>query len=153
MLKSLFLNRVGDAAAILKLSLIMLSLEPTFRIRAPTVALDNSVFPCTHPWPLGWGLKVKTFLCPQRNFGRHIVIALSVGPSVPLRLWCISHIFFEVGIPNLVCRCNLGWQSVAYHFWVTVTLTLTSDLVFIVITMSVRPSRFVSSAYLLYSLR
>ena len=32
-----------DAAAILKLSLIMLSLGPTFRIRAPTVALDNSV--------------------------------------------------------------------------------------------------------------
>ena len=32
-----------DGAAILKLNLIMLSLGPTFRIRAPTVALDNSV--------------------------------------------------------------------------------------------------------------
>ena len=32
-----------DAAAILKLNLIMLSMGPTFRIRAPTVALDNSV--------------------------------------------------------------------------------------------------------------
>ena len=31
-----------DAVAILKLSLIMLSLGPTFRIGAPTVALDNS---------------------------------------------------------------------------------------------------------------
>ena len=52
-------------------------------------------------------------------------------PSVPLRVRCISPIFFEVGIPNLVCGCILGWQSVAYHFRVTVTLT--SDLVFIVI--------------------
>ena len=52
------------------------------------------------------------FLCPQRNFGRHIVIALSVRPcvcsSVPLRVRCISPIFFEVGIPNLVCGCILG---------------------------------------------
>ena len=53
-------------------------------------------------------------------------------------------IFFEVGIPNLVCGYILGWQSVAYHFRVTVTLTLTSDLVFIII---------VSGAYLLYYLR
>ena len=44
MLKSSFLNHVCDDAAILKLSLIMLSLGPTFRIRAPTVALDNSDF-------------------------------------------------------------------------------------------------------------
>ena len=80
------------------------------------------------------------FLCPQRNLGRHIVIALSVRPSVPLRVWCISPTFFEVGIPNLVCGCILGWRSVAYHFRVTVTLTLNSNLVFIVITMSVRPS-------------
>ena len=40
----------------------------------------------------------------------------------------ITSIFFEVGIPNLVCGCFLGWPSVAYHFWVTETLT--SDLVF-----------------------
>ena len=83
-----------------------------------------------------------SFLCPQRNFGRHIVIALSVRPSVLLRVWCISPIFFEVGIPNLVCGCILGWRSVAYHFWVTVTLT--SDLVFRII---------MSGAYLLYHLR
>ena len=51
----------------------------------------------------------------------------TVRPSVPLRVRCISPIFFEVGIPNLVCGCILVWQSVAYHFRVTVTLTLTSD--------------------------
>ena len=86
-------------------------------------------------------------LCSQRNFGRHIVVARSVRPSVspsafPLRVRCISPIFFEVGIPNLVCGYILGWRSVAYHFWVTVTLT--SDLVFRII---------VSRAYLLYYLR
>ena len=67
-----------------------------------------------------------------------IVIILSVRPSVPLRVRYISPIFFEVGIPNLVCGCILGWWSVAYHFWVTVTLT--SDLVFGII---------VSGAYLI----
>ena len=97
----------------------------------------------------------KPFLCPQRNFGRHIVIALSVRQSVRqsvrpsvrpsrFRVRSISPLFFEVGIPNLVCGYILGWWSVAYHFRVTVTLTLTSDLVFIII---------VSGAYLLYYLR
>ena len=42
--------------------------------------------------------------------------------------WCISPIFFEIGIPNLVCKCILGCLSVINNFWVTVTLT--SDLVF-----------------------
>ena len=50
-----------------------------------------------------------------------------VCSSIPLRVRCISPILFEVGIPNLVCGCILGWQSVAYQF--RVTLTLTSDLV------------------------
>ena len=68
----------------------------------------------------------------------------SVRPSVPLCVRCISPIFFEVGIPNLLCGCILGWQSVTYHFRVTVTLTLTSDLVFRII---------MSGAYLLYYLR
>ena len=45
------------------------------------------------------------------------------------RVRSISLILFEVGISNLVCGCILGWQSVAYHNWVTVTLNLTSDLV------------------------
>ena len=88
-----------------------------------------------------------TFLCPQRNFGRHIVIALSVRPSVcpsRFRVRSISPIFFEVGILNMVCGYILGWRSVAYHFRVTVTLTLTSDLVFRII---------VSGAYILYYLR
>ena len=69
----------------------------------------------------------------------------SVRPSVCLsrfRVRSISPIFFEVGIPNLVCGYILGWGSVAYHFRVTVTLT--SDLVFRII---------VSGAYLLYYLR
>ena len=57
----------------------------------------------------------------------------TVRPSVPLSVRCISPIFFEVGIPNLVCGWILGWRSVAYHFRVTVTLTLTSDLVFRII--------------------
>ena len=52
--------------------------------------------------------------------------------------------FFEVGFPNLVCGYIYGWQSFAYHFRVTVTLTLTSDLVFRII---------MSGAYLLYYLR
>ena len=43
----------------------------------------------------------------------------------------ITSIFFEVGISNLVCGCFLGRPSVAYHFWVNVTLT--SDLVFRII--------------------
>ena len=73
-----------------------------------------------------------------------IVITMSVCPSVPLRVRCISPIFFELGIPNLMCGCILGWGSVAYNFRVTVTLTLTSDLVFRII---------VSGAYLLYYLR
>ena len=71
----------------------------------------------------------------------------SVRPSVRpsrFRVRSISPIFFEVGIPNLVCGCILGWRSVAYYFQVTVTLTLTSDLVFRII---------VSGAYLLYYLR
>ena len=71
----------------------------------------------------------------------------SVRPSISpsrYRVRSISPIFFEVGIPNLVCGYILGWRSVAFHFWVTVTLTLTSDLAFRII---------VSRAYLVYYLR
>ena len=55
----------------------------------------------------------------------------------------LSHTFFAVGIPNLVCGYILGLWSVLYHNWVTVTINLTSDLV----------SRNCneSGAYLLYS--
>ena len=38
-------------------------------------------------------------------------------------VWSISPSLFEVGIPILVGICTLGWQSVAFHFWVSVTLT------------------------------
>ena len=41
-----------------------------------------------------------------------------------------AYLLYEVGISNLVCGCILGWRSVAYHNLVTVTLNLTSDLVF-----------------------
>ena len=51
-------------------------------------------------------------------------------------------LFFEVGIPNLVCICILGWGSVTYQYLVTVTLT--SDLVLRII---------MSGAYHLYYLR
>ena len=59
----------------------------------------------------------------------------SVDVSVSLII-----ILFEVGIPNLVHGCILGWQCVAY----LVTVTLTSGLVSRII---------VSGAYLLYHLR
>ena len=103
--------------------------------------MDKKVLTILHP---------KFLICPQRNlvigqfFGRQKVITLSVLQSVLLRVRCISPTFLEVGIPNLICRYILGWQSVAYHFWVTVTFTLTSDLVFRIIFYG---------AYLLYYLR
>ena len=68
-------------------------------------------------------------------------VTVTLTSDLVLRNYCvrsISLIFFEVGIPNLVCICILGWGSVTYHFWVTVTLT--SDLVLMII---------VSGAYLL----
>ena len=66
----------------------------------------------------------------------------TVGLSVALCVPCISPLFFEVGIPNLVCGCILGWRSVWFCFGVIVTLT--SGLVFIII---------MSGANLLYYLR
>ena len=53
--------------------------------------------------------------------------APSLDPSDIYLDLCISSIFFEVGTPNLVCKCTLGWQSVTYH--IRVTVTLTSELV------------------------
>ena len=64
-------------------------------------------------------------------------VRVSVRPS-RFRVRSISPIFFEVGIPNLVCGYILGWGSVAYHFRVTETLTF--DLVFL---------KIVSEAYLI----
>ena len=55
-------------------------------------------------------------------------MTLNLTSDLVSRNCCISPIFFEIGIPNLVCKCILGYLSVTNHFWVTVTLT--SDLVF-----------------------
>ena len=94
---------------------------------------------------LGWGSVAYHFRLTVTLTSDlvYIVITMSGRPSVPLLVRCISPIFFEVGIPNLMCGCFLGWRSVAYHFRVTVILALTSDLVFKII---------VSGAYLLYYL-
>ena len=46
-------------------------------------------------------------------------------------------ILFELGIPNLVCGCILGWQSVMYQFC---DLDLISTII-------------MSGAYLIYYLR
>ena len=57
-----------------------------------------------------------------------VTVTLNLTSDLVSRNWSISPIFFEIGIPNLVCKCILGCLSVTNHFWVTVTLT--SDLVF-----------------------
>ena len=76
----------------------------------------------------------------------HCDLDLDLWPSfLNNRVRSISLILFEVGISNLVCGCVLGWRSVAYHNWVTVTLNLTSDLV--------SRNSIESGAYLLYSMR
>ena len=68
-------------------------------------------------------------------------MTLNLTSDLVSRNWCISPIFFEIRIPNLVCKCILGCLSVTNHFWVTVTLT--SDLVSRIV---------VSRAYLVYNL-
>ena len=57
-----------------------------------------------------------------------VTVTLNLTSDLVSRNWCISPIFFEIGIPNLVCKCILGCLSVTNYFLVTVTLT--SDLVF-----------------------
>ena len=77
------------------------------------------------------------------SFSGHCGLDLDLWPS--FKNYCVQNIyliFFEVGIPNSVCECIMGWRSVTYHFQVSVTLT--SDLVFRII---------VFGAYLLYYLR
>ena len=54
-------------------------------------------------------------------------MTLNLTSDLVSRNWCISHIFLELGIPNLVCKCIFGCLSVTNYFLVTVTLT--SDLV------------------------
>ena len=62
----------------------------------------------------------------------HLQITVTLTSDLMSRI-SITSILFEVGIPNLVCGCILGWLSVAYHFLVTVTLT--SDLFFRIIML------------------
>ena len=73
--------------------------------------------------------------CSNYNLPSFITDSFCAGVS---NKHCLLTLFIEVGIPNSVCGCILGWQSVAYHFRVTVTFT--SDLVFRII---------VSGAYLI----
>ena len=51
-----------------------------------------------------------------------VTVTLNLTSDLVSRNCCISPIFFEIGIPNLVCKCILGYLSVTNHFWVTVTL-------------------------------
>ena len=74
----------------------------------------------------------------------HFRVTVTLTSDLVLRIivYRTYLIFFEVGIPNLVCECIMRWQSVTYYFQVTVTLT--SDLDFRII---------MSGAYLLNDLR
>ena len=57
-----------------------------------------------------------------------VTVTLNLTSDLVSRNGCISPIFFEIGIPNLVCKRIWGCLSFTNHLWVTVTLT--SDLVF-----------------------
>ena len=74
-----------------------------------------------------------------------VIVTLNLTSDLVFRIimYRAYLIIFEVGIPNLVCECILGWRSVLSH--VQVSVTLTSDLVF---RIGIK-----SGAYLLYSLR
>ena len=74
-------------------------------------------------------------------YHNQITVTLNLTFDLVSRNWCISPIFFEIRIPNLVCKCITGCRSVTNLFWVTVTLT--SDQVLSII---------VSRAYFLYYL-
>ena len=65
----------------------------------------------------------------------HIPFRVTVTSDLVLRMFVFgaSLILFEVRISNLVCICILGLWSLTYYFWATVTLT--SDLVIIIIVL------------------
>ena len=42
-------------------------------------------------------------------------MTLNLTSDLVSRNWCISPIFFEIGIPNLVCKCMLGCLSVKLY--------------------------------------
>ena len=71
----------------------------------------------------------------RRSVGYNPWVTVILTSDLVYIVWCISPIFFDVVIPNLVCGCILGWRSVAYHFRVTVALT--SDLAFRIIIPSI----------------
>ena len=87
---------------------------------------------------------------PKRTFGRHIVIALSMPPSVrpsisasvPLPVRCISHIFFEFRNTKLVVWIYIEIENC--HLTILGHYDFTSDLVFRMIE---------SRIYLIYYLR
>ena len=60
----------------------------------------------------------------------------------------ISPILFEVGIPNLVWKCILGWWSVTYHIRVTVTLTFDLVLRILVWSTSLTLFKFVNASWM-----
>ena len=56
-----------------------------------------------------------------------VTVTLTSDLVLRIIVFGVYLIFFQLGIPNLVCICILGCRSVTYYFGVTVTLT--SDLV------------------------
>ena len=55
-----------------------------------------------------------------------VTVALNLTSDLVFRIIMSgAYLFYN---SSLVCERILGWQSVPFHFWVTVTLT--SDLVF-----------------------
>ena len=77
---------------------------------------DNSKYPLILTkfgmfWTRIIGCNYELFMLPKELWEAYS--NRTVRPFVPLLVRCISPIFFEVGIPNLVCGYILGWRSVA----------------------------------------
>ena len=105
-------------------TLTLLEIDRLYCIRKVLMTKNNVFMPPKELWEAYSNRTVRPSVSPS--------VRPSVRPS-RFRVRSISPIFFEVGISNLVCGYILGWRSVAYHFQVTATLTLTSDLVFRII--------------------
>ena len=56
---------------------------------------------------LGW---------PSVAYHNLVTVTLNLTFDLVSRNWCISPIFFEIGFPNLVCKCILGCLSVTNPF-------------------------------------
>ena len=59
---------------------------------------------------MGWG-------CVSHHFGVTVTLTSDLFKYNGVR--STSPTLLEIGIPNLVCGCILGWQSVTLYFWVT----------------------------------